>query len=254
MDNGLKLLNKTIDIVRDLCHIVSYVLANKNYIFFQKKLSKGDYYGTDHALKIHANYPIFMKNFLTLSQKKYPNPSNNTTKTSQENENFLFPGLLLLCSPLAPAAKAKEWIQKQTCFLKQPEDAIYGMMPTPSIAAHSPRLERRFRGASFKISSAMRYKWPMRSGPKNQSIYGMGCPSMPLMDLPTHYLQPQRFEKNLTPIAALPIPEKDIIHNVWYQPSMMCSGGFLFPEPSSKQTAPRESKHKRSSPLFPPGG
>ena len=242
MLNNLKLQRILVDIPFNLCHILSYGLVIKKMHLYSKKISKGGFYGTDNALKIHANYTIFMKKFLASFQKKSPPLSNSNKAILQEKENYLFPGLSPLSSPLLSAAKAKEWILRQVCFSRQHEDPIYGMMPIPYIVAHSPKPERRYRGSSFKTSLAARCNWPMNFSLKNPNISGMGCPFMPLMAPLIHYLQPKHFGKSSTRIVDSIIAVKDIIHNVLYRLSMMYSGDYLSPEASSKQMAPRGTK------------
>ena len=148
----LKILYILIDIWFYSCHKYLHGLCDTDFIIFRKPEQTGGFYGTDPALKNHANVLITLKDFLTSSPKRSILPTSNPRKISPDNESLRFPNLSLLFFPLQPVARVREWRANREPFSKTPAEAACGPMLRLSITVRSARHERRLTGACLKTS------------------------------------------------------------------------------------------------------
>jgi hypothetical protein len=82
--------------------------ASRDKIIYHNNLG-GFYYGTDYALKNHANLTITRKNFLKLFPDKSSPQGSWRPSISPEIENSLFQSLSSSYSQLSPVERPRGW-------------------------------------------------------------------------------------------------------------------------------------------------
>ena len=141
--------------------------------FFTQNHGGIDHHGTDLALTIHANSPLFFSFFSMSSPKRSLQTSKSPLKTLRETGNCPYPNSSRLSCRLWEAGRARGWTSSPGISSVRQNAVDCGRMQKRFTGADSPKLEGKSTGLSLETSWRRPSSWHTVSIPAVRPMFGM---------------------------------------------------------------------------------